>query len=68
MLYFSDAFPGRIDKLTLDGKLVGMLGLGHQLKQFGGTFGFPTGPTCPTSPTGLTGPPARRARAQRATD
>jgi DNA-binding beta-propeller fold protein YncE len=35
-LYFSDAFPGRIYKLTLDGKLVGMLGRsGHQLKQFG---------------------------------
>src|SRR5437867_10387025 len=35
-LYASDAFPGRIYKLTLDGKLVGMLGKsGHQLKQFG---------------------------------
>jgi DNA-binding beta-propeller fold protein YncE len=35
-LYASDAFPGRIYKLTLDGKLVGMLGKsGHQTKQFG---------------------------------
>jgi DNA-binding beta-propeller fold protein YncE len=35
-LYASDAFPGRVYKLTLDGKLVGMLGKsGHQLKQFG---------------------------------
>jgi len=35
-LYSSDAFPGRIYKLTLDGKVVGMLGKsGRQLKQFG---------------------------------
>jgi DNA-binding beta-propeller fold protein YncE len=35
-LYFADAFPGRVYKLTLDGKLVGMLGKsGHQMKQFG---------------------------------
>jgi len=35
-LYSSDAFPGRIYKLSLDGKLLGMLGsTGHQLKQFG---------------------------------
>jgi hypothetical protein len=35
-LYSADAFPGRIYKLTLDGKVVGMLGrTGHQLKQFG---------------------------------
>jgi hypothetical protein len=35
-LYTSDAFPGRIYKLTLDGKLLGMLGKGgKQLKQFG---------------------------------
>ena len=35
-LYSSDAFPGRIYKLTLDGKVVGMLGrTGRQLKQFG---------------------------------
>jgi len=35
-LYSSDAFPGRIYKLTLDGKVVGALGRsGRQLKQFG---------------------------------
>jgi DNA-binding beta-propeller fold protein YncE len=35
-IYSSDAFPGRVYKLTLDGKLVGMLGKsGHQVKQFG---------------------------------
>jgi DNA-binding beta-propeller fold protein YncE len=35
-LYSSDAFPGRVYKLTLDGKVVGMLGKsGHQMKQFG---------------------------------
>ena len=36
VLYSSDAWPGRIYKLTLDGKLLGMLGQsGKQLKQFG---------------------------------
>lgn len=35
-LYSSDAYPGRIYKLSLDGKVLGMLGKsGHQLKQFG---------------------------------
>ncbi|HUC76338.1 MAG TPA: peptidyl-alpha-hydroxyglycine alpha-amidating lyase family protein [Vicinamibacterales bacterium] len=35
-IYFADAFPGRVYKLTLDGKLVGYFGKsGHQLKQFG---------------------------------
>jgi hypothetical protein len=35
-LYSSDAFPGRIYKLTLDGKVLGWLGKsGHQPKQFG---------------------------------
>jgi streptogramin lyase len=35
-LYSSDAFPGRVYKLTLDGKVVGMLGKsGRQPKQFG---------------------------------
>lgn len=35
-LYSSDGFPGRIYKLTLDGKVLGMLGRsGRQLKQFG---------------------------------
>src|SRR6267142_6202384 len=35
-LYSSDAFPGRVYKLSLDGKVLGWLGkAGHQLKQFG---------------------------------
>ena len=35
-LYSSDAFPGRVYKLSLDGKLLGMLGTsGRQLKKFG---------------------------------
>ena len=35
-IYTSDAYPGRIYKLTLDGKVVGMLGkAGRQMKQFG---------------------------------
>ncbi len=35
-LYAADAFPGRIYKLSLDGKVLGMLGRsGRQLKQFG---------------------------------
>jgi hypothetical protein len=35
-LYTSDSFPGRIYKMTLDGKVVGMLGTsGRQVKQFG---------------------------------
>lgn len=36
VLYASDAFPGRIYKMTLDGKIIGVLGeSGKQLKQFG---------------------------------
>ena len=36
VLYASDAFPGRIYKMTLEGKLLGVLGRsGKQLKQFG---------------------------------
>lgn len=36
VLYSSDAFPGRIYKLSLDGKLLGMFGkTGKQLGQFG---------------------------------
>ena len=36
MLYTADAFPGRIYKLTLDGKVLGMLGkAGKELKAFG---------------------------------
>jgi hypothetical protein len=35
-LYSSDAFPGRVYKLTLDGKVLGMFGRsGRQPKQFG---------------------------------
>jgi sugar lactone lactonase YvrE len=35
-LYSADSFPGRVYKLTLDGKLLGMFGkTGRQLKQFG---------------------------------
>ena len=35
-LYSADAYPGRIYKLTLDGKVVGVLGTsGRQLKEFG---------------------------------
>jgi NHL repeat len=36
VLYSSDAYPGRIYKMTLDGKVLGVLGeSGKQLKQFG---------------------------------
>ena len=36
VLYAADAFPGRVYKLSLDGKVLGMLGeSGKQLKQFG---------------------------------
>jgi sugar lactone lactonase YvrE len=36
VLYVSDAFPGRVYKLTLDGKVLGYLGSsGKSLKQFG---------------------------------
>jgi len=36
VLYSADAFPGRIYRLTLDGKLLGLLGQsGKRLKQFG---------------------------------
>ena len=36
VLYSSDAFPGRIYKLSLDGKVLGVLGRsGKQLKEFG---------------------------------
>src|SRR5258708_24402445 len=36
VLYTSDAFPGRIYKLSLDGKVLGVLGKsGKQLGQFG---------------------------------
>jgi hypothetical protein len=36
VLYSSDGWPGRIYKLSLEGKVLGMLGRsGKQLKQFG---------------------------------
>jgi DNA-binding beta-propeller fold protein YncE len=36
VLYASDAFPGRVYKISLDGKVLGVLGeAGKQLKQFG---------------------------------
>jgi DNA-binding beta-propeller fold protein YncE len=36
VLYASDAFPGRVYKISLDGKVLGMLGqAGKQLKEFG---------------------------------
>jgi sugar lactone lactonase YvrE len=36
VLYVSDSYPGRVYKLSLDGKLLGVLGeSGKQLKQFG---------------------------------
>jgi hypothetical protein len=36
VLYSADAYPGRVYKLTLDGKILGVLGeSGKQLKQFG---------------------------------
>jgi DNA-binding beta-propeller fold protein YncE len=36
VLYASDAYPGRVYKLSLDGKVLGVLGeTGKQLKQFG---------------------------------
>ena len=36
MLYSSDAWPGRVYKLSLEGKVLGVLGQsGKQLKQFG---------------------------------
>jgi DNA-binding beta-propeller fold protein YncE len=35
-LYSSDAYPGRVYKLSLEGKVLGEFGsMGHQLKQFG---------------------------------
>jgi hypothetical protein len=35
-LYSSDAYPGRIYKLSLDGQVLGTIGsMGRQLKQFG---------------------------------
>jgi sugar lactone lactonase YvrE len=48
VLYTSDAFPGRIYKLSLDGKVLGMLGKsGKQPKQFGWIHEI----ACPTENT-----------------
>ena len=56
MLYSADAFPGRIYKLSLDGKVLGMLGrAGKQLKQFGWVHEI----ACPSENTIFT-VPARR--------
>ena len=45
VLYAADAYPGRIYKLSLDGKVLGMLGqAGKQLKQFGWIHGM----ACPS--------------------
>jgi hypothetical protein len=44
-LYSSDAYPGRVYKLSLDGKVLGMLGTsGRQLKEFGWIHGM----ACPS--------------------
>src|SRR5262249_55181178 len=44
-LFTADAFPGRVYKMTLDGKIVGMFGkAGKQLKQFGWVHGI----ACPS--------------------
>jgi hypothetical protein len=49
-LFTADAFPGRVYKMTLDGKIVGMFGkAGHQLKQFGWIHGI----ACPSENTVL---------------
>ncbi len=48
VMYASDAFPGRIYKLSLDGKVLGVLGeTGKQLKQFGWIHEI----ACPTENT-----------------
>jgi hypothetical protein len=45
VLYTSDAYPGRVYKLTLEGKVLGVLGQsGKQLKQFGWIHGI----ACPS--------------------
>ena len=47
-LFTADAFPGRVYKMTLDGKIVGMFGkAGKQLKQFGWVHGM----ACPNENT-----------------
>ncbi|MBV8095959.1 MAG: hypothetical protein JO110_22560, partial [Acetobacteraceae bacterium] len=50
VLYTSDAYPGRIYKLSLDGKLLGVLGRGGRaLKQFGWVHQI----ACPSETGGL---------------
>ncbi|MEO8923407.1 MAG: peptidyl-alpha-hydroxyglycine alpha-amidating lyase family protein [Caldimonas sp.] len=57
VLYSSDAYPGRIYKMTLDGKVLGTIGgPGRQLKQFGWITRSPARrKTCSTSPSCSTG-------------
>jgi DNA-binding beta-propeller fold protein YncE len=48
VMYTADAWPGRIYKLTLDGRVLGVLGeSGKQLKQFGWVHGL----ACPSENT-----------------
>ena len=53
VLYSADAYPGRIYKLSLDGKVLGTIGgPGRQLKQLPGCTRSPVRPrTCSTSPS-----------------
>jgi sugar lactone lactonase YvrE len=52
VLYTADAFPGRIYKLSLDGKLLGMLGkAGKELKAFGWIHAM----ACPSENTLIVG-------------
>src|SRR6267142_1593937 len=48
VLYSSDAFPGRIYKLTLDGKVLGMIGGGGRIQ---GKFGWIHEIACPNENT-----------------
>jgi hypothetical protein len=52
VLYTADAFPGRIYKLSLDGKLLGMLGkAGKEVKAFGWIHAM----ACPSENTLIVG-------------
>ena len=44
-LYVADAYPGRIYRLTLDGKVTGMFGTGGKAQ---GKFGWIHAMACPT--------------------
>jgi len=47
-LFVVDSEPGRLYKMTLDGKIVGMLGIsGHEM----GQFNWPHGLACPNENT-----------------